>query len=172
MFRFRKSASSTRSNIELTSIQSEQSTHDLPTLTKWSTVYWVLLKIMCLYHGRRIVSTRRCQRCFLLNLEHGNECDTSVGAATAANGVVGFDVQLSNDLFPCAISSPAGWLDEEEEDDADEIPSEDERTEICEVCRSMWWNAEGKWVKYGESDIGKQVKSSSSNMASQILVSK
>ena len=71
----------------------------------------------------------------------------------------GLDIPLSNDLFPNAISSPAGWLDEEEEDDVSEIPAEDEEINICEICRSMWWNNEGKWVKYGESDIGESVKS-------------
>ena len=111
---------------------------------------------MCLFHGRRIVSTRRCQRCLLLKLERENEGDPDVVAGdTAANGAVGFDVPLSNELFPCAISSPAGWLDNEEEEDVNEMPSEDERIETCEVCRSMWWNDEGKWVKYGKADIGK-----------------
>ena len=121
------------------------------------------MKVMCLFHGRKIVSTRRCQRCLLLKLERENERDASETV------VVNFDIPLSNNIFPCAIRSPAGWLDDVEErndhmkqavwdKNFNEIPSEDERTESCEVCRSMWWNADGKWVKYDEPNIGKYLQ--------------
>ena len=165
MFQVKKS--STRSGyIELLSIKSMQSTHDLPISKKWSNVYWLLMKVMRLFHGRKTVLTRRCERCLLLKHEREKEC----GAVSPASR--GFDMPLSSDLSPTTISSPAGWLDEkEEDDDVNENTTEDKETMICEVCRSMWWNADGKWFKYYESDIGKPVQSFVSDIVKKTVTS-
>ncbi|XP_072028399.1 uncharacterized protein [Amphiura filiformis] len=65
---------------------------------------------------------------------------------------------LPNYLFPVALGSPTGWWQDDEEDqlldqNINTIP-EDERVENCEVCDSMWWDADGKPDIYKEEDIG------------------
>ena len=144
---------SSQDTSELLPILSQQSRDDMPRSSKkWSNIYWLLIKVLCLFHGRKIVSTRKCHKCRLLRLQ--NKRNTAAG---------NFDIPLPNYIFPAAIGSPAGWLDDDGDDrmrpllldeNVNEIP-EDGRIENCNVCRSMWWNAEGNWLEYNEKDIGK-----------------
>ena len=138
---------SSQDTSELLPILSQQSRDDLPRSSKkWSNIYWLLIKVLCLFHGRKIVSTRKCHKCRLLRLQNKRY--------TAAENL---DMPLPNYIFPAAIGSPAGWLDDDDDrirpllldENVNEIPEEN-----CQVCRSMWWNAEGKLLEYNEKDIG------------------
>ncbi len=105
-----------------------------------------MLKILCLLHGRQIVSTRKCHRCRLRRLEREREATGNTGP-------------LPNYLYPAAINSSAGWWHDGDRDDlldgnVNEMAERDQRGD-CKVCCSMWWNEDGEKIVYAEQNIGK-----------------
>ena len=125
-------------------IQSNDSSHPSSASSGWPWVYWFILKVLCLFHGRRMVSSRKCHHCRLDSLQRKREEAGNTGP-------------LPNYIFPSAIDTLSGWNNDEEVQDEnanDDMPEGDQRVE-CDVCCSMWWDANGKCKIYEDHDIGK-----------------
>ena len=132
------------SNKELLPILSSRNGEVAQTMSrKWPHIYWFILKVLCLIHGRKIVSKRICHKCRLIRLQSAR--DVNMGP-------------LPNFLYPSAVASPAGWHD----DDDDSRPLRDENVNLvledepdeCQVCLSNWWDADGHHNEYSEDEIG------------------
>ncbi|XP_072028398.1 uncharacterized protein [Amphiura filiformis] len=111
----------------------------------WPSTYWLVLKVLCLFHGRQIVTKQVCHYCHLRKLQTERRDAGNTGP-------------LPNYLFPAALGSTTGLLHDDDDNrlkdgNVNEIP-EDERVENCEVCDSMWWDADGKPDRYKEENIG------------------
>ena len=130
---------------ELLPILSQSEDEDLPQrrLKKWPYIYWLILKLLCLFHGRKVVSTRICHKCRLTRLQCTRDANTGL---------------LPNFLYPSAVASPAGWHDDDDSsplrDENVNLVLEDEQDEDCEVCLSNWWDADGHHSEYKEDEIG------------------
>lgn len=157
MFRLERQTHYHRSSSELLPILSYANANDGQTsrtsadtsMSRWPWVYWLLLKILCLFHTRKVVCSRRCHQCRLDKIHWQRQQAGNTGP-------------LPNYLYPSAIDTPAGWLYGDNEDEvsmilgdenANETP-EDQRDEECCVCQSMWWDADGKCRVYTEKDVG------------------
>ena len=133
------------SNKELLPILSSRNGDVAQTMSsKWPHIYWFVMKVLCLFHGRKIVSTRICHKCRLTRLQSARDANTG---------------PLPNFLYPSAVASPAGWHDDDDSrplrDENVNLVLEDEQDESCEVCLANWWDADGHHNEYKEDEIGK-----------------
>ena len=122
---------------------------------RWPSIIWFLLKIIGLYNYRRAVVRRPCYDCRLVAMQtrlrqQSGEPETArCGPYPGAGGSCDEDEE-KEELLACLVDGNMNTV----------VGGDVPRTivgDACHVCRSEWWDDQGRYRPYTETDIGESL---------------
>lgn len=110
---------------------------------KWPLTFWALLKVLCLFHHRTVVTERKCFLCHVKTISQNNHSLENITSAKKYGIIDGLKLAYESDGKKIGCGETESLLAKASNDNE------------CEVCKSEWWDLSRTPYIYTEEEIGK-----------------
>ncbi|KAJ8037282.1 hypothetical protein HOLleu_18062 [Holothuria leucospilota] len=121
---------------------SEDSIDESKSRHKWPFSFWALLKVLCLFHHRTVVTERKCFLCHVKNISQNNHALENITSAKKYGIIDALKLAYESDGKKIGCGETESLLAKTCNDNE------------CEVCKSEWWNLSRTPYIYTEEEIG------------------